>query len=221
MWCSTCQHDVPAAAGEARHAVCSDCGATLHREDAGSDMADSRPRVAMPQLPDDDWQIEADRRSIERLVAGLRTTRIDSALPLAVPHSVHDAGSPGPAPAPINLAAWSLLSLGLALFSCGAVLLVWSLAADREDLWLIGLPLSLAGQAGLIIGLGLQLEGLWRHSRQNSEALTVLDCELSRVRQSRVLPDALVTAAGRSFSLHAGGNSSASGPAIDLLAKTA
>src|SRR5262245_32360499 len=63
-------------------------------------------------------------------------------------------------------AAWMILSLGLAAFACGAVLLGWSFIARRDDLWPIGMPLALVGQAGLILGLILQLDGLWNNNRR-------------------------------------------------------
>ena len=56
--------------------------------------------------------------------------------------------------------AWAILSLGLAVFACGAVLLGWSLIGERDDLWPIGMPLAILGQAGSILGLILQLDGL-------------------------------------------------------------
>src|SRR5205814_4004143 len=59
-----------------------------------------------------------------------------------------------------NTAAWTIVSLSLAVFACGAVLLAWSLLGQREDLWPVGLPLALIGQAGLIVGLVLQIDGL-------------------------------------------------------------
>ena len=49
--------------------------------------------------------------------------------------------------------AWTILSLGLMALVCGGVLVAWSFAANRPDLWKLGLPITLAGQAGLIIGL--------------------------------------------------------------------
>ncbi len=59
-----------------------------------------------------------------------------------------------------NTAAWTILSLSLAVFACGAVLLAWSLIGQRDDLWSIGLPLALIGQAGMILGLVLQVESI-------------------------------------------------------------
>jgi hypothetical protein len=100
------------------------------------------------------------------------------------------------------LAAWLLLSLGLATFACGSVLLGWSFATDREDLWPLGMPLALAGQAALIVGLVLQLDGLWRTSRKTEETLSVLDGELSKVRQATTLLSSSHSGPSQSFYLH-------------------
>ena len=92
--------------------------------------------------------------------------------------------------------------LGLATFACGAVLLGWSLVAERADLWPLGLPLALAGQAGLLVGLVLQLEGLWQSNHQTSRSLTQLDDELSRVRHATTLLTTSKNASSQSFYAH-------------------
>jgi hypothetical protein len=101
-----------------------------------------------------------------------------------------------------HLIAWSILSLGLATFACGAVLLGWSFAAERDDLWPLGLPLALIGQAGLIIGLVLQLDGLWQSNRHTAQTLSQLDGELSRVRHATTLLSTSRTAPAQSFYAH-------------------
>ena len=95
-----------------------------------------------------------------------------------------------------------MLALGLALFACGAVLLGWSFAAGRSDLWPIGLPLALGGQAGLIVGLVLQLEGLWQSNRRTEKTLGDLDDELGRVRHATTLLSTSKSASGQSFYAH-------------------
>jgi hypothetical protein len=49
------------------------------------------------------------------------------------------------------------------------------------------MPLALVGQAGLILGLILQLDGLWHSSRKTAAAITELDDELKNVRQATTL----------------------------------
>jgi len=85
------------------------------------------------------------------------------------------------------LAAWTILSCGLAVFVCRTVLLAWSLLDPRDDLWPIGLPLTLLGQAALILGVVLQLDGLSASSRQTAEVLSNLDEELKSVRDATAL----------------------------------
>jgi hypothetical protein len=69
-------------------------------------------------------------------------------------------------------------------------------------LWPIGLPLALIGQAGLIIGLVLQLDGLWQSNRQTAETLSELDGELSRVRHATTLLTTTKNASAQSFYAH-------------------
>jgi hypothetical protein len=162
-------------------------------------------------LPDDDWVLEADIRSVQRMVEGLkRTSRIDlPATPTIKPHlpalaarQEEPSSERESVPPKANLAAWSLLSLGLATFACGAVLLGWSFATDREDLWPLGMPLALAGQAALIVGLVLQLDGLWQTSRKTEKTLSELDSELSKVRQATTLLSTSHSGPSQSFYLH-------------------
>jgi hypothetical protein len=149
--------------------------------------------VAAPRMPDEDWQLEADVRSLERMLSGLRQARVDAASAVGPAHfpavDSRPAGLGGvqhtAADAPkSNLATWAVLSIGVSVLACGGVLLALSLAHEREDLWSLGLPLALAGQAALILGLVLQLDGLWQTSRQNAHSLLVLDDELSRLRRA-------------------------------------
>jgi hypothetical protein len=192
MWCSTCQHDVSApASDEAQAACCSACGNVLCRQDAPEETVIRLPAPA-PKLPDEDWQLEADLRSVQRLLASLRTTRIDPPAALDAPHlpaidsrlladAIQAPSAAGSSQA--SWAAWTAVLLGVAALACGAVLLGLSVAQEREDLWSLGLPLALGGQAALIVGLVLQLEGLWQTSRQTARSVSVLDDELARLRQ--------------------------------------
>jgi hypothetical protein len=202
MWCPTCQQDVAsaAAADGAEPLRCVRCGEELA---ANRTRALGTPAAKPATLPlADDWELEADLRGVERMILAFRAHALspgpslaEEAVPLvsrsaaARPHAAHDAvtgwhAGAGPKQAKSNALAWTILSLGLATFACGAVLLGWSFAAERDDLWPLGLPLALIGQAGLIVGLVLQIDGLWHSNRQTADTLSELDDELTRVRQA-------------------------------------
>lgn len=80
------------------------------------------------------------------------------------------------------LAGWLLLSCGLASFFCGATLLTWSLFTNRPDLWTLGVPITLAGQVGLLLGVVLALDRLGHQNRQTVDRLGRLDERLSEIR---------------------------------------
>lgn len=81
-----------------------------------------------------------------------------------------------------SLLGWSLLLSGLASFFCGAALLTWSLTGGRSDLWTIGVPITLAGQVGLLLGVVLALDRLGQQNRQTVDRLGRLDEQLDELR---------------------------------------
>lgn len=170
---------------------------------------------------DSDWKLEADLRGVRQLVTSLKThsglNEVEHRVPS--PHasstlargawerSASEVQSPARSEATVqtprgHFLGWTVLSLGLAVFSCGAVLLAWSLVAGRQDLWPLGMPLALIGQAGLIVGLVLQLEGLWNTSRKTAAVLSELDGELKNVRQATSLLSCSHATSAQSFYLH-------------------
>jgi hypothetical protein len=167
MWCSTCQHDVsiPEDAG-VEFVRCGQCGTTLGYGSRVA-VAEETPLLSPPAIPDEDWQLEADIRAVHRLLASLQASNSESEqeLPLPVPQLVQRQSGDGEPASPVGFAAWTLVSFSSAALACGAVLLGWSVATERPDLWQIGLPLAIGGQAGLLVGLALYLEGLWRGGR--------------------------------------------------------
>lgn len=80
------------------------------------------------------------------------------------------------------LAGWLLLSVGLASFFCGAALLTWSLMGNRPDLWTMGVPITLAGQVGLLLGVVLALDRLGQQNRRTNDYLGRLDERLDELR---------------------------------------
>lgn len=196
---------------------CGKCGQVL-AEDAANGST-SPVRQLTPRLTDD-WELDADLRGVERLLGTLKATgqplqvaAFTGAAGLASEpasvrqHAAHEDNAGWHAAATAarpqsHSVAWCFLAFGLATFACGAVLLGWSFAAERDDLWPLGLPLALVGQAGLILGLVLQLDGLWQSNRQTSQSLTQLDDELSRIRHATTLLTTTKNASAQSFYAH-------------------
>jgi hypothetical protein len=175
MWCSTCQHDVPLPDDAGVDFLrCGQCGTTLCYGNKVA-LEEETPSLAALAIPDEDWQLEADIRAVHRLLASLQTdaSELEHDLPLPGPQVVEQKSSESEPASPVGLAAWTLVSLSAAALACGAVLLGWSVAAERTDLWQIGLPLAIGGQAGLLVGLALYLEGLWRSKNFSTDNTAV------------------------------------------------
>ena len=172
-----------------------------------------------------DWQFEENLRAAERLCRRVGvTSHSDATQPrwrtvdpphAAIPprHKSRATETPGrrsekivrPQKRPRGKSswmAWIALSLGLMTFACGAVLLVWSFVGNRTDLWRIGLPLTLAGQAALVVGLVLQLDVLWQSTRDTTDTLDQLDDQLSDLRHTTTLLGSTHSSAAQSFYVH-------------------
>jgi hypothetical protein len=85
------------------------------------------------------------------------------------PHRVH-SGTKKRRGGPSSVILWVVLTLGIGLFTCGTVLVAVSLTGGRLNLWKIGTPLVLAGQALLFVGLALQLDILGYYQRTSNDA---------------------------------------------------
>ena len=90
----------------------------------------------------------------------------------------------------------------LAVTTLAAKLVLWSLAANRNDLWSVGLPLALAGQVGLVLGLLLQLDGISASSRRTEQTLTDLDSQLGELRSVTSLISSSRSGPSHSFYAH-------------------
>ncbi len=162
------------------------------------------------------WELEEDLRAADRLVTSLGIRRADAAHDVAAEAATMtnelQFQSMGratlPAKIPVSKASrgsfisWSILSFGLMTFAFGAVLLGWSFWMDRAELWRIGMPFTMAGQAALIIGLALQLDGLWRSTNSTTKTLADLDDQLGELRHTTTLLSTSHSGPSQSFYSH-------------------
>lgn len=82
---------------------------------------------------------------------------------------------------------WLSLALGTAGFVCGGVLMGWSIAAGRQELWTIGLPVALIGQLALLGGLVMQFDRLRRDNRRAADKLENVDDQLHDLKTAATL----------------------------------
>ncbi len=69
-------------------------------------------------------------------------------------------------------------------FTCGTCLLIGSWIEERPELWSLGVPIAIAGQIGLFMGLVLQLERIWQSSRQAVLQLEKVDAQLRQLERA-------------------------------------
>jgi hypothetical protein len=230
MWCDNCQQDVPGIASLVENeeiVCCARCGESLSTaSSAENSAAEQEPALAavgevdsydMPSW--DDWELDEKLYDVDRLLSevGVGPTRNISPEAAQWPPQSADALAEHPLVMAArkkaaekkprrqrrsSWVAWLVLSLSLMTFVCGSVLLGWSFFSEKVLLWRVGLPLSLVGQAGLLIGLILQLEGLWQNDNEATETLDDLDEQIHELRQAAAMLNATHSRAGQSFYLH-------------------
>jgi hypothetical protein len=195
MWCRNCREDVPALpSGDKQSLCCPRCGEGIRVD---------QPKATGEAPAYDGWELDEQLRHIERVLqsAKVRSQRSEAIyrreasrldLPHTGPPERHSlskqrmAQPTGRSPA-AGVFTWLALSLGTASFVCGGILLGWSLAAGRQELWTIGLPVALVGQIVLLIGLVLQLDRLWRDSRASAAKLDNVDQQLGELKATTTL----------------------------------
>ena len=106
---------------------------------------------------------------------------------------------------PVPAVTWAILSLGLMAFVCGAVLMGWSVATGREELWSRGAPFAVVGQVALLVGLILQLERLWRDGRQTAARLEHVGEELHGLKSTTAMLGTTHSSAASAFYCHMAG----------------
>lgn len=184
----------------------------------------------------DDAQLEADLAEAAHLVAAWKRTPVGgtsqptgknwladaphAALPAwhvaanAAAQESHASAAKSTEPAAVErhplatIGSWLLVALGLMAFACGGVLLGWSIYQGRDDLWRIGLPLVLGGQAALIFGVVLQLDGLWQSNQETARSLDTLDSRMQELRQNTAALSASHSGPSTAFYAHLAGGAS-------------
>lgn len=209
MWCKQCQQDVPAFLSSGKEGLC--CPR------CGQGVAASTPAPSSTPPSYDGWEIDEQLRHIERVLETTmgKARKADAAysreaarfdLPHAAPAAWH-VPAPGQVPSKTRrkkakrssaVGAFTsiVLALGTAGFVCGGVLLGWSLATGRQELWAAGLPTALVGQITLLIGLVLQLDRLWHDNRIAAAKLDSVDEQLGEIKAATTLLNASQGSAG-------------------------
>ncbi len=173
--------------------------------------------VERPPIDIDAWQWDEDLLEAERLVRAFGPTREshvshrpgrpESALPVARIDRGHSRDAAKKHSVRLRspkfaFLAWAVLSLGVMAFVFGGVLLGWSFWSGRQQFWTLGLPFTLGGQAALILGLVLQLDGLWQSNHDATAVLSDLDEQIGELRQTTSLLTTSHSGHAQSFYFH-------------------
>jgi len=104
-----------------------------------------------------------------------------------------------------SLFTWFVLALGTTSFACGGILLGWSLATGRQELWSVGLPVALVGQIALLVGLVLQIDRLWHDNREAAAKLDDVDEQVHELKATTMLLSVSQGPASATFYSHLAG----------------
>jgi hypothetical protein len=222
MWCPDCQQDVHALpTTDQRGLCCPRCGQFLRT--AEPEPTSDEIEAVAPPLGYDGWELDQQLDDIGRALGIAQGTDAQAeslytrhTMRMDQPHSdppvLHIQPTEKPAAQPaaehstkLGTLGWLSLALGTVGFICGGVLLGWSLASGRAELWSIGLPVALAGQIALLIGLALQLDRMWRDSRRSAEKLDKVEEQLHDLRTATTLLGASHGPASSAFYAHFAG----------------
>jgi hypothetical protein len=186
-------------------------GASASGNGEPAELRDLSQSLESIPLDWDDWEFEEDLRTANRRMHG-------SPKHAAAPHDVSSSLAPfTPTLVPQRRAQrepqtrqpkwgqiffWLVLSLGIMPLVCGVVLVGWSYFSGADELWRIGIPLALAGQTGWLIGLLLQLDGLWQRHRRQSQSMEALETQLRELQETTTWMSAAHSGDARSFYAH-------------------
>ncbi len=164
---------------------------------------DEPPSVEPPAevLPYGGWELDEQLRHIGRVLEHgephsrpLQDAYRRKIARLDPPHGIFSSRHLPPAGRPsrnrqsesdvstLSALGWVALLLGTTAFFCGGILLGWSMFTGREELWTVGLPITLGGQIALLLGLVMQLDRIFRNSHDTSAKLDDVDGQLRRLK---------------------------------------
>jgi hypothetical protein len=189
MWCSICRQDVPGSIvpGGGQYS-CPRCGEMMpssHGCPVGTPSRESeqaeKPAPEPPPTSDyDEWEMEERLRHLDRVYARNPLNgplsrsespqfRIDAQhapIPRQQPVAPHPTSS---GPGWLARLGRLALGLGVSVTVCGACLMIWSHYGARPDLMPLGIPIAVAGQVLLLLGLVTQFDSTGRESRPAPE----------------------------------------------------
>lgn len=229
MWCRNCQQDVPAIAtpnepqsrcakcqrpfSAAEQAVVTATTSAVNAATAAQHEPARDGTLAKHLL--DDWDWDEEWEDATRILDSVRSRapqgslrRYDSAhladgVAMPEQRAMPPSRQPSRRPSPrTSFMSWLMLSLGLMAFVFGGVLLGWSFHTGREELWRLGMPFTLGGQAALILGLVFQLDVLARGSREAQTAMEELDTQIAELRRTTTLLSSTHSNPSQAFYFH-------------------
>ncbi len=95
-----------------------------------------------------------------------------------------------------------MLLLGVLAITSGGSLLALAFVVQSDALWSLGMPIAIAGQVTIILGLVLQLERVWRDNRYAVEQLSEVDRRLSELNRTTTLLGVTHGSASQAFYAH-------------------
>jgi hypothetical protein len=157
-----------------------------------------------PQWEFDSLEVDERLRQLDRMLAidggaaspGDRWLRIDAAHHQpGAKHAPKEKTQPSQNSPPgktgslswVVVVAWGFLTLGIMSLACGGMLLGWSLVAEREQFWSVGVPIVLVGQVLLLMGFVLQIDRLWSDNRETADKLNNLGHRLDELGHANKL----------------------------------
>jgi hypothetical protein len=172
----------------------------------------------------DNWEMDEQLRHIERVLVANRLRVGKSPAPVESEPARHDVPHAGPPawhmaaasrsarqPAEsrslrrgwaLGLLIWTAVLFGTTALVCGGALLVWAFVTAQHALWTLGMPIALGGQIVLLFGLLLQLNRLWRESRQAVSKLDKVGAQLRELKTAATLQGTTQGPSAASFYAH-------------------